>query len=95
MARPVLGDAQVVAALASPDGPDWELAEGRLTKTVVLGDFVGSLAFVNQVGRLAEAADHHPDIDIRYNRVILSLMTHDSNGITQHDLDLARAIDQI
>jgi 4a-hydroxytetrahydrobiopterin dehydratase len=47
------------------------------------------------VGQLAEEADHHPDIDIRYNRVTLALVTHDSGGITQLDIDLARAIDGV
>ena len=53
--------------------------------------FPAALAFVDEVGALAEAADHHPDIDIRYNRVTLSLVTHDSDGITRRDLDLAGA----
>jgi 4a-hydroxytetrahydrobiopterin dehydratase len=57
--------------------------------------FVGALAFVNQVGVLAEAANHHPDIDIRYNRVTLALMTHDSGGITYKDIDLATQIDGV
>ena len=46
-------------------------------------------------GRLAEEQNHHPDIDIRYNRVTLALVTHDSGGITQLDIELARAIDAI
>ena len=62
---------------------------------MVCDDFVAALAFVGDVGRLAEEADHHPDIDIRYDRVTLALMTHDSDGITQADLDLARAIDRL
>ena len=70
------------------------LIGGKLIKTVVCDDFVAALAFVDEVGRLAEEANHHPDIDIRYNRVTLALMTHDAGGITQADLDLARAIDR-
>ena len=54
-----------------------------------------ALSFVAEVGRLAEEANHHPDIDIRYNRVTLALVTHDSGGITQLDIDLARAIDDL
>jgi 4a-hydroxytetrahydrobiopterin dehydratase len=56
---------------------------------------MGALAFVAAVGQLAEEANHHPDIDIRYNRVTLALVTHDSGGITRLDIELARAIDGV
>ena len=95
MSRPVLSEAQVIAALSADDGPDWHLIAGKLIKTVVCADFVAALDYVGEVGRLAEAANHHPDIDIRYNRVTLALMTHDSDGITERDLYLARSIDRI
>ena len=95
MPRPVLPEADIIAALSADDGPAWHLIAGKLIKTVVCADFVAALAFVGEVGRLAEQADHHPDIDIRYDRVTLALMTHDSDGITQADLDLARAIDRL
>ena len=52
-------------------------------------DFLGSIAFVNSVAQVAEAAGHHPDIDIRYNKVRLALTTHDAGGITAKDFDLA------
>ncbi len=93
MSEPVLAEAEVIRALSADDGPDWHLIAGKLVKTVACPDFVGALAFVGQVGELAEAANHHPDIDIRYNRVSLALTTHDSGGITRLDLELARAID--
>ena len=95
MSRPVLSEAEVIAALSADDGPDWHLIAGKLIKTVVCDDFPAALAYVGEVGQRAQAADHHPDIDIRYNRVTLALMTHDSDGITQRDLDLARSIDRI
>jgi 4a-hydroxytetrahydrobiopterin dehydratase len=95
VSRPVLTEAEVIAALSADDGPDWHLIAGKLVKTVALADFVGALAFVGAVGQLAEAADHHPDIDIRYNRVSLALTTHDSGGITRLDLALAGEIDSI
>jgi 4a-hydroxytetrahydrobiopterin dehydratase len=69
--------------------PEWKIVSGELTKTFQFKDFRASLAFVNQVGELAEAAGHHPDIDIRYNRVRLGLVTHDEGGITTRDFDLA------
>ena len=51
------------------------------------------MEFVNRVAELAEKANHHPDIDIRYSKVTLTLSTHDAGGITQNDIDLAKAID--
>jgi 4a-hydroxytetrahydrobiopterin dehydratase len=95
MKQPVLSQEAVTAALSSADGPHWQLVAGKLVKVVECAGFVGSLAYVGAVGELAEAANHHPDIDIRYHRVTLALITHDSGGITQLDLDLARAIDAV
>ncbi len=91
----VLSESEVAAALADGKGPRWHLIGGKLVKTVECAGFVGALEFVEEVGRLAEEANHHPDIDIRYNRVTLALMTHDAGGITQLDLDLAGAIDRV
>jgi len=95
MAEPVLSEAEVIAALAADGGPEWHLIAGKLVKSVALADFLGALAYVGKVGEVAEAANHHPDIDIRYNRVSLALVTHDSGGITRLDLALARTIDGI
>jgi 4a-hydroxytetrahydrobiopterin dehydratase len=70
------------------------MENGELTRTFTFADFRAALGFVNRVGELAEAAGHHPDIDIRYNKVRLGLVTHDSGGITAKDFDLAGKIDQ-
>lgn len=75
--------------------PDWQVESGELTRTFLFKDFRGSLAFVNKVGDLAENARHHPDIDIRYNKVRLALVTHDAGGITEKDFDLAAKADKI
>ncbi|HEV2214163.1 MAG TPA: 4a-hydroxytetrahydrobiopterin dehydratase [Terracidiphilus sp.] len=75
--------------------PEWKAAGGELERVFKFADFVAALAFVNQVGSLAEEAGHHPDIDIRYNRVRLALVTHDAGGITAKDFDLAAAIDHL
>jgi 4a-hydroxytetrahydrobiopterin dehydratase len=75
--------------------PDWQLESGELVRTFLFKDFRASLAFVNRVGDLAENAGHHPDIDIRYNKVRLALVTHDAGGITQKDFDLAAAADKL
>ena len=75
--------------------PDWQIKNGELTRTFSFKDFSGALAFVNRVGEKAEAADHHPDIDIRYNKVRLSLVTHDAGGLTTKDFDLASIVEKL
>ena len=86
-----LTDTEISSRLKSL--PDWKIESGELTRTFTFKDFVGSLAFVNAVASLAEKAGHHPDIDIRYNRVRLALVTHDAGGLTAKDFDLAAAVD--
>jgi 4a-hydroxytetrahydrobiopterin dehydratase len=96
MARPArLGPAAVEAALAAPDGPAWALVDGTLVKTVECPSFPAAIDFVVAVGDLAEEADHHPDIDIRWRTVRLVLVTHDAGGLTDLDLALARTIDAL
>jgi 4a-hydroxytetrahydrobiopterin dehydratase len=72
----------------------WQIEGGQLVKVFKLHHFRDSLAFVNKVGELAEAAGHHPDIDIRYNTVRLALSTHDAGGLTDKDFDLAAKADK-
>jgi 4a-hydroxytetrahydrobiopterin dehydratase len=86
-----LSDAEISSRLESLAA--WRVDGGELVRTFSFADFRAALAFVNQVGELAEAAGHHPDIDIRYNRVRLALVTHDSGGLTAKDFDLAGKID--
>ena len=69
--------------------PGWRVEAGELVRTFQFADFRAALRFVNSVGELAEQAGHHPDIDIRYNRVRLALTTHDAGGLTDKDFDLA------
>jgi 4a-hydroxytetrahydrobiopterin dehydratase len=85
-----MGHEEVDAALADLD---WERQGDVLVKVVRRDDFAGALALVNAVGELAEAADHHPDIDIRWNTVTLRLTTHSAGGLTAKDLALAAGID--
>jgi 4a-hydroxytetrahydrobiopterin dehydratase len=86
-----LDDSGIAAALGRT--PGWEQAGAEIRRTYRFGDFREALAFVNRVGSLAEAAGHHPDIDIRYNAVTLALTTHDAGGLSAKDFELARAID--
>ncbi|HUD57617.1 MAG TPA: 4a-hydroxytetrahydrobiopterin dehydratase [Terracidiphilus sp.] len=88
-----LNDAEISSRLKSL--PGWKIESGELTRTFTFKDFVGSLAFVNKVGDAAEKVGHHPDIDIRYNRVRLALITHDAGGLTAKDFDLAAAANKL
>jgi 4a-hydroxytetrahydrobiopterin dehydratase len=72
----------------------WKVESGELVRTFQFPDFGASLRFVNSVGELAEKAGHHPDIDIRYNKVRLALVTHDAGGISAKDFDLAESINR-
>lgn len=73
--------------MAVPD--QWAEVEGALERTFSFPSFVEALAFVNRVGELAEAENHHPDIAIHYNRVTLRWWTHTAGGVTDRDRDLA------
>lgn len=72
--------------------PEWKLNDGKLVREWTFSDFPGSMAFVNRVAAIAEDAGHHPDIDIRYNHVVLALVSHDAGGITQRDAAMAARI---
>ena len=74
--------------------PKWNLQSGKLVREWTFKDFIEAMAFVNRVATLAESAGHHPDIDIRYNRVLLGLVSHDAGGITSRDGDMAGKIDK-
>ena len=75
--------------------PGWQIEKGELIRTFAFKDFVAALAFVNKVGALAEKAAHHPDFDIRYNRVRLALVTHDAGGLTAKDFEMAAAVSKL
>ena len=75
--------------------PDWTLEGESIRRTFQLTDFTAAVAFVVHVGFLAEAADHHPDIDIRWNKVTLVLSTHSEGALTEKDTSLAAAIDGV
>lgn len=73
--------------------PDWTIDGERLTRTFQFADFPEALGFVTRVGLAAERAFHHPDIDIRYSKVTISLTTHSEGGLTSKDAELAARID--
>jgi 4a-hydroxytetrahydrobiopterin dehydratase len=82
-----LNEAEINAVLTAQ--PEWTLKDGALTREWVFKAFAEAMAFVNHVASIAEEAGHHPDIDIRYNKVRLSLVSHDLGGITGRDAALA------
>jgi 4a-hydroxytetrahydrobiopterin dehydratase len=85
--KQTLSDEQVQEFLRND--PEWALEDGMLVRFWTFSDFVEAMAFVNRVAHLAENAGHHPDIDIRYNRVKLALVSHDAGGITARDVAMA------
>ncbi len=93
MAKPeVYSEERVQAGLAELDG--WELRDDRLRKRFTFRTFLRAIAFVNSVAYLAEAAGHHPDITINYNRVTLRLITHSEGALSDRDFSLGREIDE-
>jgi 4a-hydroxytetrahydrobiopterin dehydratase len=82
-----LNATEIEQALAG--APGWALADGTLQREWTFPDFAAAMAFVNRVAEIAEKAGHHPDINIRYNRVTLALVTHDAGGITAKDAEMA------
>lgn len=89
----LLSDSQIEERLAALDG--WRRSGQEIRKTYHFGTFEEAIAFVNRVADRARRADHHPDIDIRYDRVTLALSTHSAGGLTGKDFDLAREIDTL
>ncbi|MEQ8745798.1 4a-hydroxytetrahydrobiopterin dehydratase [Pyruvatibacter sp.] len=73
----------------------WSEMNGAIQRTFQHKDFVAAMAFVNKIAEMAEEKQHHPDILIRYNKVTLTLSTHDAGGITDKDFDFADAADGV
>lgn len=88
-----LNPKQIKAALAKAKA--WQKASASIHRTFTFKDFAAAMVFVNRVAEAAEDAGHHPDIDIRWNRVALSLTTHSAGGLTKNDFALARRIDAL
>jgi 4a-hydroxytetrahydrobiopterin dehydratase len=84
---------QIKTALAG--APDWEKRGAAIVRTFQFKDFPAAIKFVDAVAELAEQAWHHPDIDIRWNKVTLTLTTHDAGGLTKKDFVLARKFDEL
>ena len=93
MQRKVLSEDQIATELTKLDG--WRAENGKLIRRYKFANFAESLAFVNRVGEIAEAADHHPDITFGWGYAEIATTTHDRGGITDVDVSLARKINQL
>ena len=89
----LLTPAQIEAELGAV--PGWSHQDQSIVRTFQFKDFAAAIAFVNKVATLADQAWHHPDIDVRWNKVTLTLSTHDAGGLTKHDFSLAASIDAL
>ena len=89
----VLTDSEVQQALASLSG--WQRNGKAIQRIFEFPDFKAAMEFVNKIADAAEQANHHSDIDIRYNKVTMALISHDSGGVTQRDVRMAERINQI
>jgi 4a-hydroxytetrahydrobiopterin dehydratase len=89
----VLTDTEIQQALTSLSG--WQRNGTAIQRVFRFPDFKAAMKFVNKVAETAEQANHHPDIDIRYNTITLALVSHDSGGVTQRDVRMAEAINKI
>jgi 4a-hydroxytetrahydrobiopterin dehydratase len=89
--RSKLSDVEIHRALGALTG--WSRRGNALVKTFSFQRFADGIAFVNRVARIADDMDHHPDIDIRYTKVTITLSTHDAGGVTQTDFRLAERIE--
>jgi len=90
---PRLGETQIAVGLERL--PEWAQVGDTIQRTYSFKNFVEAMAFVDRAAATAEAVQHHPDMLIRYNRVTITLSTHDAGGISQKDLDMAGALDKM
>ena len=89
----VLNDSEVEQALQKL--PGWSKRDNRIERVLQFGDFITAMKFVNEIAVVAEAANHHPDICINYNKLTLTLLSHDSGGVTQRDTRMALKINEV
>ena len=89
----LLGDNEIEAKLGELDG--WERRDGSIVKTFDRGDFVGSVRFVDSLVEPAESMGHHPDLEISWSTVTVTISTHSEGGLTAADFELAAKIDAL
>jgi 4a-hydroxytetrahydrobiopterin dehydratase len=89
----VLTSPEILTALQSL--PGWKLKRNAIERAYEFSDFVQAMGFVNRLAEAAEAVNHHPDITINYNKVKLSLTSHDAGGVTQRDIRMAGRLNEL
>ncbi|MGB8771519.1 MAG: 4a-hydroxytetrahydrobiopterin dehydratase [Candidatus Korobacteraceae bacterium] len=89
----VLSDIEVQQALQKL--PGWNKSGNAIERNLQFANFVQAMDFVNQIAEAAEAVNHHPDIHISYSKVTLTLVSHDSGGVTQRDIRMAGKINEL
>ncbi|MDB9313195.1 4a-hydroxytetrahydrobiopterin dehydratase [Spirulina sp. CS-785/01] len=89
----LLSDAQIQENLQQLSG--WTQTGNKIQQTFKFKDFVTAIDFVNRLVEPAEAAGHHPDLEISYNKVIVSMTSHDAGGLTERDFEMAKKISQL
>lgn len=92
MSRPSRVDDSAIAAKLR-DLPGWTRSGGSITRTFTFAGFPDAVEFVQRLVAPAESLNHHPDVDLRYNRVLVTLSTHDQGGLTELDFKLAALVD--
>ena len=90
----VLSQSEIDAGLAGLDA-GWSGSPDQLLRSIEFDGFLTAVDFIGRLAPRAEAMDHHPDIDLRWRRVDLSLATHSAGGVTAKDIELAAALDEI
>lgn len=93
MSTPLLTESEIADALATL--PAWTRSGAALTRSIEADSFLTGIELVRAVAEVAEATDHHPDIDIRWRTIHFTLSTHSADGLTELDLALAREIDRL
>jgi len=89
----ILTESEIQQALGTLKG--WQRQGKAIERIFEFPDFKAAMQFVNKIADAAEQANHHPDIDIRYNKVTMALVSHDAGGVTQRDVKMARRINEI
>lgn len=89
----ILGEEELASKLGELEG--WSGDSTAITKSFEFASFMEGIAFVGRIAEIAEERNHHPDIDIRWRTVRLTLSTHSEGGVTERDLELARAIEAV
>ena len=89
----LLGDEEIEARLGRLDG--WRREGDAIAKEFELGDFAGSVAFVNRLAAVAEELNHHPDLSVSWSKVTVTITTHSQGGLTENDFELAKKVDPL